>query len=520
MENNDSRLNLRENLVSQATTLSVAVFVSICSWIVSFFKNFLATIASPPYLFLLQAFLIYLGFLILVLVCSRYITNAKISRQSTLQGIGNTPVLEFAFAEKWRKLAKLIRLIMLFLLIPFVFCYFYISSIEKQSCSLKSKILGISVTSFRAGEVGGISDGLSNFLNNDMIDSKVEVFRTLKVISDVSDFKNADTINNILGCRESGVIVSGSNSTSEKSFYCNIYLHNMVSPCYNVKVRNKVIPIRDPKLLELGSVNVQVDVIGNFVKGLVYAYRCDPKYAISVLDSIINNDGVQNCPKLLAYSYLVKGNVFARSSRIDSAVACYIKGLNLDRANEDLKENYNLLKAEVKAKSTNKRNIARSASLPISTSGSTEVKEKPKFVIVSNSLAAPIENSSDTSYFSYGLLSIGSNGISSDFSRIRINKIFTVKGKSYNFLIKERVPMQDDKDGTFSYNFKIDRDRSADFLDYRKLDLKKLKCDIWFMTKDNIIFPNPGYRVKLWLTFSDGSKILLPEKQIKFHSTQ
>ena len=444
----------------------------------------------------------------IVLVGTRYILVSVIKKESLIQN-SITPIIEESvFSPYVKKVARAVRLIVLFFFVPFPILYYNVLTREHDNCESKKNILGVSVTSFKTGETGGFSDQLINYLDQELSDSTLDVYGDNKMIPYVSMLNNVDTVNRLLDCRRSGLIVSGSNNKDDRSFYCNIYLHNMNSQCCNVRLKKKVILIRDPKLIELNETNTRVDIIGSFIKGLVFAYRCQSEYSLSVFDAIIDQKIVQKCPKLLAYAYLIRGNVLARSNRIKEAIISYKKGHLSDKLNEDLVRNYALLLSS-------SDNPVKVIKLGKTSSIGTRVKissiSPKKHLNRINNIDA------DTVSFSNGVLTISSNRESVKLGGVHIKKAFSINGKSYSFLMEERVPLCEEGEGWYSYSFRMDRNKTLDFIGFKKNDFKNLECAIWFFNNENNSIVNPGCKVNLSLTFSDGSTYLLPEKQLKVY---
>lgn len=472
--------------------LLLALFTTATA-IISFFSDVLDSFTSDPYTLFYKLLLAYIGVLCVTFAVCYVIINSKILTTSELAISRDAVISREKYSASVRKKARIARVIMLIGIPVFVIAFFTIRQTEKTKCLTDGHKLAVVITKFSNDPEDSFSGMLYPSLQKAVDDSITTVDIVKKFIPNVSTLQLKDSLSYFMKCRKSGIIIFGMRNLKEKSFSCNIYLHNMTNSCYQVKIKNEIIPIQDPGLIELENSAEQATAISKFIEGIILAYRCEEEQSLTLLNSIIDDPKLANCSKLLAFSYLINGNNFIRLGNADSARYSYKKGLTYDKFNIDLIKN---LKALTRFDSIKDQKLSSKSVQP---PAKTKIKK---------------ELPPDTAIFVTGLMKIQYNGELKDFNGLTFNKSFIVKGQTYLFKGDTRVRSKKDSTNLYSYIYQLLPNKDMEAYQLHKKDFVQSICNFSVLRRGNPI-PMDNITVNITLNFSDHTSYSLKPEQIK-----
>lgn len=299
-------------------------------------SDVLRKLVSEENLLLTKLGVVFFCQLIIVEVICLWITRATKSVDNTgLVLDGRTKHILYRFTSIQRIIAWRTFIIYPFSSLLFLLFVALTLSERESKCVQQNNRFSITVSKFSDSTNDGFSETLFNHLNN-AIDTSISIDYKKKYLPPLSSIRLQDSLISLLDCHQRGMVIYGRQNASEKSFYCNIYLHNLKNKCSTVTVKSKTIFIQDPKLIEIQNTNVRAQIIGDFIQALLSAYQCNLQQSNNIVNDLLGNSEVQACEQLAAYCYLILGNNLARMQRLEDAINAYNSGLNRNRYNKEL----------------------------------------------------------------------------------------------------------------------------------------------------------------------------------------
>ncbi len=459
----------------------------------SFFSDVLDSFTSQPYTLFYKVLFTYMALLCIVQLVCYVVINGKVLSSSPFSLSDRELVTKFRFADRSRKKARMIRILSLIAISIFVFVFLGIRGKEKTRCEEDHNKLGIVITKFSSEPEDGFSGMLFSNLEKTSGDSVTRVDLVKKFIPNVNSAQLRDSLAYLLKCRKSSVIIFGMRNIKEKSFYCNIYLYQMEDTCYRIKIKDQIIPIQDPGLIELENSAEQTEAIARFVEAVIQAFRCQREQSISLLDALIEDTKLAKCPKLLAFSHLIKGNNLTKLGQIENAREAYRIGLTYDRFNVDLLANLKSLDhfvAEQQAK--------------------IHKRPKPEYKKKSGSpLAKP-----DTASFVEGSMKVFYRGEMKNFKGLSFSKTFIIGGITYLFKGESSARLKTDSINLHSYTYRLLPNPAMQVHGFTKKDFKRSICS-YSVTKNRVTLSSENISVSITLRFSDATSYVLSANQVK-----
>lgn len=303
--------------------------------------QFLQKFIPSKYLPLTQGLILYLILLMAINILCYYIRKAKKQKRLEL-ATGVETIEDYLFLSNQRKLAGKAQVISWLGVLIFLFLIIKNSQNEDERCKAAVNQFTITINKFSPEPQDAFSNNLANFLQPH-IAKNVSIDLSERFFVSKTSTTLEDSLIALLGCHRFGMVVYGNYDESEKSFYCNIFLHHMVGKCATVPINDTIIPLLDPKFIEMKTTNLRVQLIGKFIQSLYLSFYCQEDHSNRLLNDLIKAPETQECPQLLAYCYLFKGNNLARLHHIDSAIQCYSTGLHYDEEDSLLLINRNIL---------------------------------------------------------------------------------------------------------------------------------------------------------------------------------
>lgn len=293
----------------------------------SFFSSFISAYTPPEYISFIKGGTLYICALFMTFRITGTILSARNNRNTNRNGQG------YKYPLQLRIFCKVVRGISLTGILIAVFLLFQLHSKILRDCQENEDKLAIFVAKFSEKQDPGFVGQMMNDLHSKILDTGLIIDKLDKHLATISEFQLRDSISKFSKCYKKTILIYGSRDVTDGIFFCNIYLHNVMTQCSSVRIGDSLIRVEDPKIIEFKTAPEQVDVISNLVQSLIFSSHCEHRAAIDLVNHIRSGKLSIHNSKLLAYCSLIKGNSFVRLGLLDSARKSYLEGLKSEPLN-------------------------------------------------------------------------------------------------------------------------------------------------------------------------------------------
>jgi hypothetical protein len=272
-----------------------AIF-GITSLVYAGFFQFFGSYIHPEYQQLFRLLIIYLIVTAAVNAFCQYLRKAKDHRTLNLATVTAT-FENHRFGTIYRKIAVCVQVLFLLGFAIFPFLFYRIADRIDERCKSLATQFTITINRFSVADPDPFSNSLANYLTyHREPGTSVDMTGRLFISKNSNTLK--DSLIAMLNCHRQGMVIYGNHDETSKSFYCNLFLHHMFGQCRSVSVGDTTIAIQDPKLIEIRTTELRVQLIGKFIESLRLSADCKEEVSTSLLNEIISDPDTQKCRQL------------------------------------------------------------------------------------------------------------------------------------------------------------------------------------------------------------------------------